>query len=465
MMQGERASTPSAGPRRGLWGSIFGRAAAPARVEPSAPAPTNGSAPPMTTLPPWGNQWPLYGGRYLAENLTTVCGCVQAIAGAIASLPATVMRRVDGKLVEAPDHPVARIIRQPNDLQSWPDFVEWLIASTLLQGNAIAVVDHDQRGAPCALYPVPFWACQPILVPAHGAEAIGSPVVPNSRLVFDITQTMMPYPMPVKPVGFPVRYFSDEILFLRDRSDDGIMGRSRLSRAPGAIACGIGAQGFSEGVWANGAIIGGVLCHPGVLSAEASSRIAETFRGTHSGGANAGRLLVAEEGMSYSQIGISPADSQLLDSRKFTVQELCRLFNCPPAVIGDYGDSNFATSDAAMRFFATGCLAQWITKLEREFSRTVFNSEDCCLSIDMGGLTRGDYAAVIQANVQAVRAGIMSADEARAEIGLNPRGGKADELQPQAIGGRPDGTGDGQGDSQPAPGGALNGSGNGAAVH
>jgi phage portal protein BeeE len=69
------------------------------------------------TASPWGNQWPLYGARYLPENLAVVCACIQAIAGAIASLPAAVYQRLpDGKRVERPDHPVARLIRQPNAL-------------------------------------------------------------------------------------------------------------------------------------------------------------------------------------------------------------------------------------------------------------------------------------------------------------------------------------------------------------
>jgi hypothetical protein len=170
-------------------GNWFSRA-----ILPSAPADGDGGAskgsetpaaapPPFsTTLPPWGNQWPTWGGRYAPENLSVICACVQAIAGGIGSLPASVYQTLpDGKRVRRDDHPVSRIIRQPNHLQSWPDFIEWLLGSTLLQGNAIAVVDHDGAGRPCGLYPVAWWACQPILVPASGATAIGSPVVPNFK--------------------------------------------------------------------------------------------------------------------------------------------------------------------------------------------------------------------------------------------------------------------------------------------
>src|SRR3954463_6895988 len=167
-----RTAVPSAPPAAGKGGSE--------QSPPPAP-PSAGLA--TATLPPFGNQWPLYGARYLPENLATVCACVQAIAGGIGSLPAAVFQTMpDGKRIRRDDHPVSRLIRQPNTLQTWPDFIEWLLASTLLQGNGVAVVGHDAAGRPNGLYPIPWWACQPILTPSSDAEAIGSPIVPNSKL-------------------------------------------------------------------------------------------------------------------------------------------------------------------------------------------------------------------------------------------------------------------------------------------
>jgi phage portal protein BeeE len=368
------------------------------------------------------------------------------------------MRRDGSNFVEWPEHPVQKLIRDgPNRLQSWADWTEWLLASSLAQGYAIAVIDHDQRGAPTSFYPIPAWCAQALLVPARGAEAMDSPYVPNSRLCFDITMSQMPWQLPggYSATGFPRRYFADggEILYLKDRSDDGIIGRSRLSRSPGAIACGLGAQGFSEGIWQNGAVLDGVLKHPGRLGAEAVTNLSQSWRSAHSGGANAGKIMVLEEDMTFEKIGVSPEDAELLDSRKFSVVEICRLFNVPPMVVGDFGDSNFATSDAAMRFFATGCLAQWIAKLQGEFARSVFNTPDAVLRIDLEGLLRGDFTAHAQALINLTRTGIISADEARHELGWNPRGGDADKLQPQAVGGRPSDTPDGGGDTIPPPGG------------
>jgi HK97 family phage portal protein len=457
-------------------GKLFGRSIGTAGGDPAATnglvsgAPPPASPPPgVTGMPSWSTQWPPpYGGRYLPENLSTVLACVQAIAGGIAALPMAVYRRSNGNRVELPNHPVARLIKAPNALQTGPDFIEWLIASMLLQGNAIAVVDHDGAGRPNGLFPIPFWTCQPILVPAASAEAIGSPIVPNSKLVFDVTMTMMPWPLPgPRPAnGYPIRYFADEVVFLKDRSDDGILGRSRLSRCPEVLACGLGAQGFSSGIWRNGAVVGGVIQHPGRLSAEASANIAESWKQTHSGGENAGRTAILEEGMSYTRVGISPEDAQLLESRLFSVLELSRVFGVPPPIIGEWSHATFSNTASAREWFAALTLLPIVNKLEKEFSRVVINDDDVTLCVDMSGMLRGDFPQLVSSYVQLVRSGIASADEARLAVGLDPRGGDADSLMPQAIGGRPGQTPDGAGDQLPQPGNNLNGSGrpNGAGV-
>ena len=417
-------------------------------------APAAGEGPPLGSPPPpgvpgmpsWSTPWPPpYGGRYLPENLSTVLACVQAIAGGIAALPMNVYRRSNGNRVEVPNHPVARLIKSPNLLQSGPDFFEWLVASMLLQGNAIAVIDHDGAGRPTGLFPVPFWACQPILVPTTTAEAIGSPIVPNSRLVFDVTLTMMPWPLPgPRPAnGYPIRYFADEVVFLRDRSDDGILGRSRLSRCPEVLACGLGAQGFSSGIWRNGTAIAGVITHPGRLSAEAGNNIAESWKQTYSGGENAGRTALLEEGMKYERIGVSPEDAQLLESRRFSVEELCRVFNTPPPIIGEWTHATFSNTASAREWFAALTLLPIVNKLEKEFSRVVINDDDISLCIDMSGMLRGDFPQLVTSYTQLVRSGIASANEARLAVGLDPRNDPdADRLIATASGGRPIGSAD-----------------------
>jgi HK97 family phage portal protein len=171
---------------------------------------------------------PYYGGRSGAENVACVCACIDVISSAIATLPAIVYETLpDGNRRERPDHPVARLIRQPNQLQSWPDLVRFFMGSVLLYGNALLTMEHDGNGQPIALNPLPWWNAQPIIVPAQPEAAMG-PLAPSGRLAFDTLRTIAPW----GGTGVPRRYFAEEVFYLRERSDTGVLGSSRLQRAP-----------------------------------------------------------------------------------------------------------------------------------------------------------------------------------------------------------------------------------------
>ncbi len=406
--------------------------------------------------PPFSGSYltpPYYGARNGAENVATVLSCVNAIASALASLPALIYERMpDGTRRERPDHPVARLIKRPNHLQTWADWVNFTMGSVLLYGNALSTLEWDGNGQPVALNPLPWWNAQPILLPTPPTEAMGS-LAPSARLAFDTLRTVAPW----GGTGVPRRYFVEDVFYLRDRSDTGILGVSRLSRAGMPLQQALSIQAYATSMWDNQATPPLALTHPGRLSTEAANRIAQAITNANAGTANARRALVLEEGMKPEALGINADDAQLLESRRFTAEEMCRVFNVPPPIAGIWDHSTFTNSATAAQWFAQFTLLPWVKLIEAEFARAVFNDPDrFFLELDMGGLTRGDYASMMATNIGAVRAGVMTADEARQEAGLDPRGGDADRLMPQAVGGRPDGSGEGDGlPPMPKPNGAA----------
>ncbi len=410
---------------------------------------------------------PYYGGRSGAENVATVCACVDVISSAIASLPAIVYERLpDGNRVERPDHPVARILRQPNGLQSWPDLVRFFMGSTLLYGNALLTIEHDGAGQPMSLSPLPWWNAQPILVPAQPSEAMG-PLAPSARLAFDTLRIIAPW----GGTGVPRRYFADEVFYLRDRSDTGVLGSSRLQRAPMVLQQALSVQAWATAIWENNAAPNISLSHPGKLSKEAGDRIAQSWRDTHSGPGNARKPMVLEEGMTAVPLAVSPEDAQVLESRKFAVAEIARLYGVPPPLVGDWSDATFSNTASANSWFGSQTLLPWVKAIEAEFARVVFNDPvRFHLELDLSAMMRGDFATQAQVGINLVRAGVITPNELREQQGLNPRP-EGDRLQPQAVGGRPGGTGDGDGDAAPPGGpgpgigpGRPNGKGNGAAA-
>jgi HK97 family phage portal protein len=405
---------------------------------------------------------PYYGGRSQAENVATICACVDVISSAIATLPAIVYETLpDGNRRERPDHPVARLIRQPNRVQSWPDLVRFFMSQVLLYGNALLTPEHDGNGQPIALNPLPWWNAQPIIVPAAPEEAMG-PLAPSGRLAFDTLRTVAPW----GGTGVPKRYFVEDVFYLRDRSDTGVLGSSRLSRAPMLVQQGLSVQAFATYLWEHVGTPNLALTHPGSLSREASERIGNSWSQTQVGPLNARRVLILEEGMKPEAIAANAEDLQVLESRKFVAEEVARIFGVPPPLVGIWDHSTFTNSATASSWFATNTLSPWCVAIEREFARTVFNDPDRFhLELDLSALVKGDYATRAQVGVNLVRSGVMTANELRQELGYDthPDG---DRLVAQATGGRPPGTGDGEGDALPAAG-STNGSGrpNGVTVN
>ena len=340
-----------------------------------------------------------------AENLATVTACVSAISSAIASMPARVYRSADGGQgrIEAPNHPVARLIRAPNAHQTWPDFAEWLMAQTLLHGNAVAAIAYDGAGRPTTLTPIPWGYVQPS-------------VLSSGRLVFDVVK----YSTPFGAVGMPRRLFADECLFLRDRSDDGWLGRSRISRGAAVLQAASGLQEYSTAIWQNAAMPSVAVEVPASISDEGFKRMDASFTEKYVGAPNAKRVMFLDAGVKVTPVSVSPEDAEVLASRRFSGEEIARLFGVPPPIVGDYTHGTFTNSAQAGLWFAQHTLTPWARKIEAEFARVLFTGSDAHIEIDLSGLMRGDFAARWQANVAAVAAGILTPNEVREAEGFNP---------------------------------------------
>jgi HK97 family phage portal protein len=238
-----------------------------------------------------------------------------------------------------------------------------------------------------------------------------------------------------------------------------VLGRSALSRAPQTLQAALDVQTFSGETFAKGAKLSGVIEHPGHLSKEAADRIANSWQQTHTGPWNAGKAAVLEEGMKFTALSMTLEDAELLASRKFMAEEIARLFNIPLPILNVWDHSTFTNSDTASQWFGQLTLAPWCRKIEAEASRVLFNDPSYHIEIDLAALMRGSFASRIATEIAMVRAGIVSPDEVRLAEGYPARGGEADKLQPQAVGGRPQDVGTGEGDQLPPPGAPVNGSG------
>jgi HK97 family phage portal protein len=216
---------------------------------------------------------------------------------------------------------------------------------------------------------------------------------------------------------------ADEVFHLKDRSDDGLIGVSRLRRAAAVVQAGLSIQNFANALYLNGANPSGALELDDKLNDLSRDRLRKSFEEAFSGSSNAARTLILEQGIKWKQISVSPEDAEFLASRRFTVEELCRIFGVPPVIAGDLSHGTFTNSETMLRWFAMATLTPWIRKIEAEFSRSVFSQASRGthrLEIDLSGLLRGDPAQRWASWKIAVDARILTANEIREMEGFNP---------------------------------------------
>lgn len=347
-----------------------------------------------------GIGWPGALSARAAENLSTVLACSTVIGSSLASIPALTYLIENGNRVEAMGHPMRRIVRNGvNDQMSWPDFLEHMVVSALLTGNGLAEIVRGTNGQLQGFRFIP-WGMVTVAYLASG------------RLAYDVTDGR----------GGARRLLQYEVLHLRDRTDDGLVGRSRLSRAADTVAGVAVSNQYARSFLEQGAAPSGVIEVAGTLTDPQRAMLRTQFQSRHTGAKNAGSTLILDGGMTWKAANISPEDAELLETRKFGVEEICRLFQVPPPLVQDYSHNTFTNSETAGRWFAMFTLAPWARKIEAEFARSVFaTSSPYELELDLSGFLRGDPQTRWANHKIAIDANILDTNEVRELEGWNRR--------------------------------------------
>lgn len=341
---------------------------------------------------------------YLAENLSVVTACVTAISETAGMLPGHLYQKLpDGSRVEEPEHPVARLFSgDPNERQTATEFVEMMTAHCLLRGNAYAEIIRNPRGEPIGLEPF------------HPDQVSVVKITSTGRYAFDVSL----------PSGGTRRLLPEEMFHLKDRSDDSIIGKSRLARARETFGTAIATERYAASTFRNGASMSGVLSHPDAIGEDAATRLQKDFKNTYTGPDKAGSVAVLEEGMKWQQISVSPDDAQMLDSRKFSTMALARIFRVPPPVIGEFEGGNYSSVSEIGRWFYSHCMMPWLNKWERLIEHSLLSAagrRKYEFEFDCDLILRGDMLTRFQAYRIARETGIYNANELRKFEKQNPR--------------------------------------------
>lgn len=350
-------------------------------------------------------------------GLSATYSCVNLIAGTIASLSPTIYRTsADGVRSEAKDHPLYWILRlDPNFDQTDYEFWEFLAACIELRGNGYAEISRN-GGRIVSLTPV---------------TAVGMQVRRGKR-------GMLEYEW-VEDGNRKVRSQPD-MLHIRGFGSNGKCGASTLSVCARAFSGAMSTDATASKMFQNGARPSGALSMDGKLDREQRAELETLLQDRFVGAMNAGRPMVLDNGLKWESLSITPEDAQLLESRKFDGEEICRIFGVPPAMVG-YGDksSNWGTGkEVDVLGFIKFTLRKRLRRIERALMKQLLTREErqsgVTIEFNLEGLLRGDSAGRAAFYQIMVRLGVMTRNEARRYENLPPiPGGDVAMVQMQDV--------------------------------
>ncbi len=339
--------------------------------------------------------------EHTAMQMTAVYSCVRILAETLAGLPLHVYKYNDnGGKEKYLKHPLYKLLHdEPNPEMTSFTFRETLMSHLLLWGNAYAQIIRNARGEVIALYP---------LMPNKMTVDRDK----NGRLFYLYQRSIEDSPT----LGKDNLVYLDpsEVLHIPGLGFDGLVGYSPIAMAKNAVGLAMATEEYGAKFFANGAAPGGVLEHPGTI--KDPQKVKESWNSAYQGSANSHRVAVLEEGMKYQPIGISPEQAQFLETRKFQINEIARIFRVPPHMLADLEKSSFSNIEQQSLEFVKYTLDPWVVRWEQTMFRSLLMESEkstVFIKFNVDGLLRGDYESRMSGYATARQNGWMSANDIR----------------------------------------------------
>lgn len=348
---------------------------------------------------PFGRTW---SGKSVTERTamqtTAVYACVRIIAETVASLPLHVYEYTGNGKERVYTHPLYRILHDiPNPEMNSFIMREVMMSHLLLWGNSYSQIIRNGRGDITALYP---------LMPEKMTVDRGS----DGKLYYKYNSD--------KQGSFV--FSKDEIFHIVGLGFDGLIGHSPIAMAKNAIGLAIAAEEYGSSFFSNSGTPSGVLEHPGVL--KEPEKVRDAWNKAYGGSGNAHKVAVLEEGMKFNPISINPQEAQFLETRKFQVNEICRIFRVPPHMIADLEKSSFNNIEQQSLDFVTNTIRPWLVRIEQSIFQQLLNEseqEKYFAKFNVDGLLRGDFQSRMNGYAVGRQNGWLSANDIRELEDLN----------------------------------------------
>ncbi len=333
-----------------------------------------------------------------AMRTSAVYACVRVLAETVASLPLPLYKRLSKGKEKATYHPLYSLLHDvPNHEMTSFSFRETMMTHLLLWGNAYALIIYKGKT------PVELWPLHPsrVYVDRHSV---------TKELIYYYSDDD----------GQKV-YSPNQILHIPGLSYNGIKGLSLICLARETIGLSQATEEFGSRFFSNGARPGGILEHPGIV--KEPEKLRTSWENVYKGVKNSHKIAVLEEGMTYKEIGIPPNDAQFLETRKFQLNEICRMFRVPPHLIGDLERATFSNIEHQSIDFVVHTIRPWLVRWEQAIQRCLLSEGERSLyfvKFTVDGLLRGDFKTRMDGYAVGRQNGWYSANDIRELEDLNP---------------------------------------------
>ncbi len=336
-----------------------------------------------------------------ALALTAVYSCVRIISESLAALPLITYRETEDGRRQATDLPIYSILRDQADpnLTSFM-MIETIVSHACTYGNGYAYISRNNAGQVMGLTPL-----DPRYIDVKMTE--------SGRVAYEIT-------------GGTVQgaLTSEEVLHIRALGQVGLVGYSPIGLARETIGLGLAAEKYGAAYFGNSGTPSGILSVPGKMSDEAFQNLRRSWEKIHKGSGNSARVALLEAGIDFKPISITPNDAQFLETRRFQVAEIARIFRVPPSMLADLENAgSYGSIGELNRAFVVHTLTPWARRIESEIkSKLLPSAGDVYAEFSFDHLLRGDLETRFKAYQTGRQAGFLSANDIRAIENLDPLG-------------------------------------------
>lgn len=350
-----------------------------------------------------------------ALKVAAVLACVRVISEGIAQVPFKLLRVNGRDKLEARDHPLWDILhRKPNDVTTSFGFRETLAIHTALTGNGFAFINRNSRGEVLELINI-----EPGAVTVKRSDTLGQRPEYEIKGKNSTSQT------------FP----ASAILHIQGPSWDGIAGMEVVKLAREAVGLAMATEEAHSRLHSNGAKPGGLLSVEGTLAADQFGKLKKWIEDNYQGSDNAWKTMILDRSAKFVPMAMSGVDSQHLETRRFQIEEVCRIFRVMPIMVC-LQDKSSTYAGAEQNFLAhvVHTLGPWFERIEQAIDCQLLTDAErkagYYCKLEEKGLLRGALKDTAEYLYKLTGIGIMSRNEARELLDLNPLDGLDEPLTP-----------------------------------